>query len=54
VTVKRVENALAVTNQGARNLIDSLEKSGILRKAGASGRGGRVFWVADDVFEAIN
>lgn len=54
VTVKRVENALEVTNQGARNLIDSLEKSGILRKVGSSGRGGRVFWVADDVFEAID
>ena len=54
VTVKRVENALEVTNQGARNLIDSLEKSGILRKVGASGRGGRVFWVADDVFQAID
>ncbi|MFC0547610.1 Fic family protein [Kutzneria chonburiensis] len=54
VTVKRVENALEVTNQGARNLIDSLEKSGILRKVGVSGRGGRVFWVADDVFQAID
>jgi len=54
VTVKRVENALKVTNQGARNLIDSLEKDEILRKVGSLGRGGRMYWVAEDVFRAID
>ena len=54
VTVKRVENALKVTNQGARNLIDSLERIDILRKVGSSGRGGRVYWIADDVYQAID
>ncbi|MFI9380201.1 Fic family protein [Kutzneria sp. NPDC052558] len=54
VTVKRVENALGVTNQGARNLVDTLERSGILRKFGASGRGGRVYWLAEEVYRAID
>ena len=54
VTVKRVETALKVTNQGARNLIDSLEKDDILRKVGSVGRGGRMYWVGEDVFRAID
>ncbi|MBB4968982.1 Fic family protein [Saccharothrix violaceirubra] len=54
ITVKRVQGALSVTNQGARNLIDSLEEKGILRKVGTVGRGGRIYWVAEQVHDAIS
>ncbi|MEU7950561.1 Fic family protein [Micromonospora chalcea] len=54
ITVKRVERQLRVTNQGARNLIEALEQRGWLRKIGPFGRGGRIFWVCDDVYRIIN
>ena len=54
VTVKRVERALNVTNQGARNLIESLEQRGWLKNIGPLGRGGRVYWLADAVFAIIS
>lgn len=52
ITVKRVENALKVTNQGARNLITALEGRGLLREMGTQGRGGRVYWLAEEVYAA--
>lgn len=52
ITVKRVENSLGVTNQGARNLITALEKQKLLREIGAQGRGGRVYWLAEKVYAA--
>jgi Fic family protein len=54
VTVKRVERALNVTNQGARNLIESLEQRRWLKNIGPLGRGGRVYWSADAVYEIIS
>jgi predicted transcriptional regulator of viral defense system len=53
VTVRRVERELRVTNQGARNLIGSLEGRGWLSRLGEVGRARRVYWVCDDVFGAI-
>ncbi|GAB3816587.1 Fic family protein [Micromonospora zhanjiangensis] len=54
ITVKRVEKQLSVTNQGARNLIEALEQRNWLRKIGPFGRGGRIFWLCDDVYRIIN
>jgi len=54
ITVKRVERQLSVTNQGARNLIEALESKGWLRKIGPIGRGGRIYWLCDDVYRIIN
>ncbi len=53
VTVRRVERALGMTNQGARNLIHSAEARGWLRHFAIVGRGGRTFWVAQEIFDVI-
>ncbi|SFK47915.1 MULTISPECIES: Fic family protein [Amycolatopsis] len=53
VTVKRVETNLGITNQGARNLLTSIEEKGILRKIGSVGRGGRIFWLAEDIYQIV-
>jgi Fic family protein len=49
-----IERRLQVTNQGALNLIKQLERRGWITKVGKFGRGGRTFWVADDVFMTLN
>lgn len=54
VTVKTVERITGLTNQGARNLIHSAVKRGWLTEIGAVGRGGRTYWVAQDVFDVID
>lgn len=51
VTVSRVERALKMTNQGARNLIRDAEQRGWLQDLGASGRGGKTYWVAQDIWD---
>ena len=53
VTVARVQRALGMTNQGARNLIRDAEGRGWLRQMGTRGRGGRAYWLAPAVFDAI-
>lgn len=53
VTVRRVEAALKITNQGARNLIRDAESRGWLRPVEVRGRGRRQYWVARQVFEII-
>jgi Fic family protein len=53
LTVSRVERRLALTNQGARNLIKDAERRGWLANLGPRGRGGRNYWYARDVFEVI-
>jgi Fic family protein len=53
VTVRRVESELQVTNQGARNLIESLEARGWLARTQDTGRGGRVYWYGAEVYEAL-
>lgn len=53
VTVRHAERRLSVTNQGARNLIREAERRGWLSPLGARGRGGRTYWVANEVFSII-
>lgn len=53
VTVTRVERALSLTNQGARNLIRDAEKRSWLVEMGAFGRGGKTYWIAQDIFDVI-
>jgi len=53
VTVRRVEAALKITNQGARNLIRDAESRGWLQRLQVRGRGRRQYWLARQVFEII-
>lgn len=53
MTVRRVERALGITNQGARNLIRDAEGRGWLEQYAVVGRGGRTYWVARTVFDII-
>jgi Fic family protein len=53
VTVRRVESALRVTNQGARNLIRDAESRGWLETVEVRGRGRRQYWLARQVFDII-
>jgi hypothetical protein len=43
MTVRRLERATGLTNQGARNLIRKAEVRGWVETIGAHGRGGREF-----------
>jgi Fic family protein len=54
VTVSRVQRSLSLTNQGARNLILDAEGRGWLKDIGTRGRGGRRYWVAEEVFGIID
>jgi Fic family protein len=53
LTVRRVERALKITNQGARNLIESLEERGWLERLAPMGSSGRLYWVATEVYSII-
>lgn len=53
VTVRRVQAALGMTNQGARNLIRDAAARGWLQIFDVVGRGGRTYWIAQDVFTVI-
>lgn len=53
VTVARVQRALEVTNQGARNIVRNAEERGWLTKLDTRGRGGRDYWLAQGVLTAI-
>jgi Fic family protein len=53
LNVGRVERSLALTNQGARNLIREAARRGWLTEVGTIGRGGRMYWVAHDLFDII-
>jgi Fic family protein len=53
LTVSRVEKALKLTNQGARNVIKDAERRGWLTQLGHFGRGGKTYWYARNVFEVI-
>lgn len=50
VTVHRVERQTGLTNQGARNLIREAERRGWVAEIGAVGRGGRMYWVAQELY----
>ncbi|MEU6137772.1 Fic family protein [Nocardioides sp. NPDC047086] len=53
LTVRRVQDATGLTNQGARNLIQDAERRGWVEAAGRSGRGGRHYWIARAVMGVI-
>jgi Fic family protein len=53
ITVLRVQRSLKLTNAGARNIVREAERRGWLQEVGTSGRGGRVFWIAAQVFDII-
>lgn len=53
ITVRGAANHLGITPQGAANLIRQLETQGWLRRLGAIGRGGRHYWLAEEVFAAV-
>lgn len=54
VTVGRVERAMKVTNQGARNLINDAVGRDWLSDIGTRGRGGRRYWIAEEIFLIID
>jgi Fic family protein len=54
LTASTIERRLAVTNQGAHNLIMQLERRGLIERLGRFGRGGRQFWLAREVFTVLN
>lgn len=53
VTVARMQKKTGLTNQGARNVIRDAQARGWLREVGTMGRGGRMYWVASELFEII-
>jgi Fic family protein len=53
LTVKYIESALELTNQGARNLIRNAEARGWLTSLGANGRGGRELWYAREIYQVM-
>jgi len=53
ITVRQVQEDLGVTQPGALNLVRRLEELGFLQKLGTIGRGGRTYWVAQEVLFAI-
>jgi Fic family protein len=53
LTVERVQVALQVSGQGARNLVKQAESLGWVRPLGTYGRGGRHYWIARAVFDII-
>lgn len=54
LTVRRVETALHVTNQGARNLMREAERRGWVAEPVATGRSGRLYWLAENVLDIID
>jgi Fic family protein len=54
LTVVRVERKTGLTNQGARNLIKDAGRRGWVQEIGTLGRGGRMYWVAKDLYEIID
>lgn len=53
LTVRRVERALNITNQGARNLVEALEERGWLERLPPVGSSGRLYWVAGQIYDII-
>jgi hypothetical protein len=53
LNARSVARRLGVTNQGALNLIRGLEARGWLHDLGSFGRGGRVAWVAIEVWRIM-
>ncbi len=53
MTVSRLEDKTGLTTQGARNVIKDAVGRGWLEEIGTRGRGGRMYWVARELFEII-
>ncbi|MBK8074246.1 MAG: Fic family protein [Kineosporiaceae bacterium] len=53
LTVRRVQNHLGITNQGARNLIKDAQARGWVGDPQAIGRGGQLYWVAATVLDIL-
>lgn len=53
ITVQRVEQALDLTNAGARNLVKDAERRGWVKQLGSSGRGGKIYWYSPEIFHII-
>ena len=54
LTVARVQRALGVSDQGARNLLSDAEGRRWIREYGRLGRGGRLYWVAQEVLDIVD
>lgn len=54
VTARAVSARLDITTQGALNLVRSLEARDWLSEVGTFGRGGRVYWIAPEIFNILN
>jgi Fic family protein len=54
VTSTDVREKLEISNQGALNLIRSLESRGWLQRVRREGRGGRSLWLAWEIFRTMN
>src|SRR5699024_3371314 len=54
ITVVRLQRKTGLTPQCARNIIKDAGARGWLQEIGAMGRGGRVYWIAKELFEIID
>ena len=53
LTAKRVQDAVGVTDQGARNLLNRATDYGWIARHGTVGRGGALYWAARDVLRVV-
>lgn len=54
VTVRAVQDRTGMSNQGSRNLISRAQEMGWLEELWSTGRGGRTYWLAREVFDVID
>lgn len=54
MTVARLQKKTGLTPQGARNVIKDAAGRGWLHEIGTIGRGGRMYWVATELYEIID
>jgi Fic family protein len=53
ISAQDVQEAIKVSDQGARDLLSKAENYGWIRKYATIGRGGRTLWVAAEIFKII-
>ncbi|GAA2023143.1 Fic family protein [Nocardioides kribbensis] len=54
MTVARLQRKSGLTPQGARNVIKDAASRGWLEEIGTTGRGGRMFWVAKELYSIVD
>lgn len=54
ITVRQVQERLSITQPGALNLLRGIEGRGWVSELGTVGRGGRTFWVAQEVMAILD